>query len=397
MSFVDRVVGKRLRAVLKQQKSILLLGPRQTGKTTLLQTVPADLTLNFLQPQVRQRYERAPQLLGAEVEALHGRLRERMPLVVLDEVQRVPEVINSVQDLIDRKQAQFILTGSSARKLRRSRDANWLPGRLIPLRLDPFSIIEHTPTSLEHALSFGSLPGIVLEVSDNDSAREEHLKAYTSLYLEEEVRSEALVRNLAGFSRFLQLAAMESGSISHFRAIAQELGVAHTTIAGYYEILEDCLIAERIEALSESRTRKRLTKSPRYVFFDLGLRRAAAEEGPRPPLRVMGTLFEQFVALELIRSLRQSGSTSQLQFWRDPDGAEVDWVIKGENRWLPIEVKWSEVPTDRDAKHLRTFISEYSLAKEGIIVCRTPRAFKLSPTITAVPWQEIPNLLDLAK
>lgn len=397
VSFVDRVVGKRLRAVLKQQKSILLLGPRQTGKTTLLQTVAADLTLNFLQPQVRQRYERAPQLLGAEVEALRGRLRERMPLVILDEVQRVPEVINSVQDLIDRKQAQFILTGSSARKLRRSRDTNWLPGRLIPLRLDPFSIHEHRPTSLEHTLSFGSLPGIVLEVSDADSAREEHLKAYTSLYLEEEVRSEALVRNLAGFSRFLQLAAMESGSISHFRGIAQELGVAHTTIAGYYEILEDCLIAERIEALSESRTRKRLTKSPRYLFFDLGLRRAAAEEGPRPPLRVLGALFEQFVALELIRSLRQSGSTSQLQFWRDPDGAEVDWVIKGENRWLPVEVKWSEVPTDRDAKHLRTFMSEYSLAREAVIVCRTPRPFKLSPTVTAVPWQEIPSLLDLVK
>ena len=114
---------------------------------------------------------------------------------------------------------------------------------------------------------------------------------------------------------------------------------------------------------------------------DLGLRRAAAEEGPRPPVRVMGALFEQFVALELIRSMRQSGSSCQLQFWRDPDGAEVDWVIQGENRWLPIEVKWGDVPTDRDAKHLRTFLTEHPLAKEAVIVCRTPRAFKLSPTI----------------
>ena len=394
MGYVSRIVEQRLKAALAKGKSVLLLGPRQTGKTTLLQTLSADLVINFLQPQVRQRYERAPQLLGGELEALRDKTPGRKPLIVLDEVQRVPEVINSIQDLIDRKIAQFILTGSSARKLRRGRDANWLPGRLIPLRLDPFSIEEQPPLSLEHALAFGSLPGIVLEPGNDDSFREEQLKAYTSLYLEEEVRAEALVRNLATFSRFLQLAAIESGNISHFRGIAQELGIAHTTVAGYFEILEDCLIAERVEALSESRTRKRLTKSPRYLFFDLGLRRATAEEGPRPPVRVLGSLFEQFVALELIRAIRQSGSTAELSFWRDPDGAEVDWILRTENRWLPIEVKWSEMPTDRDANHLRTFLAEYPKAKEAVIVCRTPRPFKLSPTITAVPWNEIPNLLD---
>ena len=297
-----------------------------------------------------------------------------------------------VQELVDRNLAKFVLTGSSARKLRRGAGVNLLPGRLLPMRLDPLSLAERVPASLEEALVFGSLPGIAL--TTDAAAREQDLTAYTTLYLEEEVRAEALVRNLGRFSRFLQLAALESGGIAHFRGIAQELGVPHTTVAGYYEVLEDCLIAERIEPLSESRTRKKLTKSPRYLFFDLGVRRVAAEEGPRLPTRVLGSLFEQFVGLELLRATRQLAGNLRVRFWRDPDGLEVDWVVEGEDRWLPVEVKWSEAPTAQDTRHLRPFLSEYSKAREGIIVCRTPRRFRILPQVTAVPWQEIPDLVE---
>jgi len=390
MQSISRIVEAQVRRALERQKSVLLLGPRQTGKTTMVETLKPDLLLNFLRPEVRQRYERAPHLLGAEVEALAPTSRGRRPLVALDEVQRVPELVNVVQDLVDRRLARFVLTGSSARKLRRGGGVNLLPGRLLPLRLDPLSLAERVPATLEEALLYGSLPGIALAA--NDSAREENLQAYTILYLEEEVRAEALVRNLGRFSRFLQLAALEAGNISHFRGIARELGVPHTTVAGYYEILEDCLIAERIEALSESRTRKKLTKSPRYLFFDLGVRRAAAEEGRRLPPRVLGTLFEQFVGLELLRATRQTAGNLRLRFWRDPDGPEVDWIVEGEDRWLPAEVKWSDAPTERDAKHLTTFIGEYPKARDGVVVCRTPRRFKIASGITAVPWQEIPTL-----
>ena len=392
METLPRVMEFRVRQALERQKSVLLLGPRQTGKTTLLKPLQPDLLLNFLRPEVRQRYERAPHLLGAEVESLGGRARGRRVLVALDEVQRVPELVNVVQDLIDRRVARFVLTGSSARKLRRGGGVNLLPGRLVPLRLDPLSLAERIPPTLEEALLYGSLPGIAL--ADDGAAREEDLRAYTTLYLEEEVRAEALVRNLGRFARFLQLAALEAGGISHFRGIAQELGVPHTTVAGYYEILEDCLIAERVEALSESRTRKKLTKSPRYLFFDLGVRRAAADEGPRMPARVLGVLFEQFVGLELLRATRQVAGNLRLRFWRDPDGPEVDWVVVGEGRWLPVEVKWSDAPAERDARHLQTFLSEYPKAREGVIVCRTPRRFKIAPKITAVPWQEIPRLAE---
>ncbi len=392
MSTIARLAEPRVRRALDRQKSVLLLGPRQTGKTTLVAALEPDVLLNFLRPEIRQRYERAPHLLGAEVEVLAPRSRERRPLVVLDEVQRVPDLLNVVQDLVDRRLARFVLTGSSARKLRRGGGVNLLPGRLLPVRLDPLSLAEHVPATLETALLDGSLPGIALEA--DAATRDEDLRAYTTLYLEEEVRAEALVRNLGRFSRFLQLAALEAGNISHFRGIAQELGVSHTTVAGYYEILEDCLIAERIDPLSDSRTRKKLTKSPRYLFFDLGVRRAAAEEGRHVRASVLGTLFEQFVGLELLRATRQTAGGLRLRFWRDPDGPEVDWVVEGDDRWLPVEVKWSQAPTERDAKHLQTFLDEYPKAREGVVVCRTPRRFKLAARVTAVPWQEIPLLAE---
>ena len=391
MEVLPRLIEPRIRQALQRGKSVLLLGPRQTGKTTLLDQLEPDVLLNLLRPEVRQRYERAPQLLRAEMEAFGAGARGRRPLVALDEVQRVPELIDVVQELVDRRLAQFVLTGSSARKLRRGSGVNLLPGRLLPLRLDPLSLAERVPPTLEDALAHGSLPGITLGAGHAE--REEDLRAYVTLYLEEEVRAEALVRKLGTFSRFLQLAALESGGISHFRGIARELGVAHTTVAGYYEILEDCLIAERIEALSESRTRKKLTRSPRYLFFDLGVRRAAAEEGPRPSAREVGSLFEQYVGLELLRAIRQTGRALRLRFWRDPDGPEVDWIVEGEKVLLAVEVKWSEAPSDPDARHLRTFLAEYPRAHAGVIVCRTPRRFKIGQRATAVPWQEIPDLV----
>lgn len=384
-----------MRQALERGKSVLLLGPRQTGKTTLLGRFQLDLVVNLLRPEVRQRYERAPELLGAEVELLAQRSGGRGPLVALDEVQRVPEILDVVQDLIDRRLARFILTGSSARKLRRGTRVNLLPGRIVPLRLDPLSLSERIPPTLEEVLVHGSLPGIALD--PDQSSREIDLRAYTTLYLEEEVRAEALVRHLGSFSRFLQLAALEAGGIVHFRGIAQELGLVHTTVAGYYEILEDCLIAERIDALSESRTRKRLTKSPRYLFFDLGVRRAAAEEAARQSARVLGAWFEQFVGLELLRATRQREARLTIRFWRDPDGPEVDWIVQAGDRLLPVEVKWSDAPGERDARHLQTFMAEYPQASTAVIVCRTPRRFKLGPKISAVPWQEIPSLLDVVR
>ncbi len=389
MQYIERQIQAALLRALNRNKSVLLLGPRQTGKTTLLSRIPADLTLSFVRPENRQRFEKEPELLEKELRALKS---DKELLVILDEVQKVPALLDITQDLMDRKVARFILTGSSARKLRREREVNLLPGRVVSLRLDPFTIQEFPATDITERLLYGALPGI-LDVEHNED-RETDLNSYVTTYLEEEVRAEALVRQMGVFSRFLELAASESGRLVNFRKLSQEIGVSHTTISAYYEILEDCLIVERIESISHSKTRKKLTKGCKYLFFDLGVRRITAREGISPPLEHWGVLFEQFVGLELLRGCRASLKKQTLRFWRDPDGPEVDWVLEKEGKYLPVEVKWTPSPGVKDIRHLETFLSEYGGSQKGYIVCRTPRSFTISDRITAIPWQEIQTLLE---
>ena len=386
MNYIDRSVDKAIEHALLRGRSLFLFGARQTGKTTLISRIPAALRISMAQPEVRVRYEKAPGLLRGEVEALKadGALP---PLVVLDEVQKVPGLLDAVQDLIDRGIARFVLTGSSARKLRRGSSANMLPGRVSVFHLDPLSLQERQPATLEDVLLDGSLPGIVKVSTARD--READLSAYVTTYLEEEIRAEAAVRNLGAFARFLELAAAESGGIVNLRGLASDVGVAHTTIAAYYQILADCLIADRVEPLTVSSTRKKLTRSDKYLLFDLGVRRLAAREGRRVlPVR-LGQLFEQWVGLELLRWARTAGVSTRVRFWRDPDGPEVDWIIDEEGQYTPIEVKWTETPAAGDARHLKCFLSEYPTAKRGYVVCRTPRRVNLGHGILAIPWQEL--------
>jgi uncharacterized protein len=375
---------------LARGKGVLLLGPRQTGKTTLLGGLDAAMTLDLARPDLRQRYERRPELLRGEVEGLTS--RHRSPIVVLDEVQKVPALLDVAQDLMDRKVARVVLSGSSARKLRRGAHANLLPGRVVSIRMDPLMLREEPTRSLESRLLYGDLPGFVLQGDDRD--RETDLASYVTTYLEEEVRAEALVRNLAPFSRFLELAAGEAGRIINRRALSQEVGVAHTTITDYYQILEDCLIAERVEPITKSATRKKLTRSPKILFFDLGVRRLAANEGRRPARERLGEWFEQWVGLELIRMTRDRAARNPVRFWRDPDGPEVDWVVDLNDRQIPIECKWTDAPTAQHTRHLATFLSEHPAATRGFIVCRTPRRYAVAPRVQAVPWQELPEILE---
>lgn len=387
MKYIPRMLEERIRHTLGRDKSILLLGARQTGKTTLINRFKHDLSVSFVQPDIRQRYEKSPHLLKGEVESLVTGKAKKRPLVILDEVQKVPVILDVVQDLIDLRKANFILTGSSARKLRRGARINLLPGRVAAFRMDPFSLQELPPKDLIERLIYGSLPGILSVEAPSD--REEDLDSYVTTYLEEEVRAEAIVRNLGDFARFLELAASESGGIINLRKLSQEIGVSHTTIGAYYQILEDCLIAERIEPLTRSKTRKKLTKSEKYLFFDLGVRRLAAAEGPKLSRDTMGSIFEQFIGLELLRFIHVKGRGTKMRFWRDPDGPEVDWVIDKGGLYTPLEVKWTENPQPGDIRHLEIFLSEYKSAKQGFLICRVPRKAKLSERVSALPWQFI--------
>ncbi len=394
MKYIPRQLEGAIRHALQRNKSVLLFGARQTGKTTLVGRFDAALAVSLIRPDVRQRYEKAPHLLAGEVEALAPRAGRARPLVIVDEMQKVPALLDVVQDLIDRGRANFVLTGSSARKLRRGAAVNLLPGRVATFRLDPFSLREAPARQVNERLLYGSLPGMlaVPDASDRDA----DLESYVTAYLEEEVRAEALVRQVGDFARFLELAASESGRIVNLRRLSQEIGVSHTTIGAYYQILEDCLIAERIEPLTRSATRKKLTKSEKYLFFDLGVRRLAAREGVRPPRETLGRLFEQFIGLELVRCAHVRRPTSKIRFWRDPDGPEVDWVIDHDGAYTPVEVKWTDRPQPGDVRHLEVFLREYRSATTGYLVCRVPRKVKLSRGVIALPWQSVDELIPAA-
>ena len=389
MKYIPRLLEEKIRHSLNRNKSVLLFGARQTGKTTLTSRFDCDLSISFIQPDVRQRYEKSPHLLKNEIEAIA--LAKKRPLIILDEIQKVKEILDVVQDLIDKGQANFILTGSSARKLRRGAQVNLLPGRVTTLRIDPFSLSELPAKDLSERLLYGSLPGVL--ATNDDADRETDLQSYVTTYLEEEVRAEAVVRNLGDFARFLELAAYESGGIINLSKLSQEIGVAHTTIGAYYQILEDCLIAQRIEPLTQSKTRKKLTKSDKFLFFDLGVRRVAAREGTKLSRDTMGKIFEQFIGLELLRCTHTLNSMARIRFWRDPDGPEVDWVIDKNGTYIPVEVKWTENPTASDIRYLEVFLSEYSSAKVGYLVCQIPRKAKLSDRVFAIPWQSVDELV----
>jgi uncharacterized protein len=390
MYSIIRNLQETLNDAISRGKSILLLGPRQTGKTTLIGQLTPELSVSLIQPRTRLRYERDPSTLADEIEALAT--TGKIPLVVIDEVQKVPLIMDVAQDLIDRKIAQFILAGSSARKLKRGSNINLLPGRVIPLHMDPLTITE-IPTkkcTLEDLLLNGSLPQVI--TSESNAEKEELLESYVSLYLEEEIRAEAVVRNLASFSHFLELAAAESGFTVNYSKLSQTVGVAHTTIANYYQILEDCLVVHRIEPFTRSKTRHLLSKTPKYYLFDLGVRRIAAGEGKQLPKKYIGHLFEQFIVLELIRQTRLH-KKYKIYYWRDPSGPKVDCVIQNNGTLVPIEIKYTDRPNPSDAKHLRTFINEYDEAEQGFIVCRAPRKMKIADNVIAIPWQEVHTIL----
>ncbi|MCX7117141.1 MAG: AAA family ATPase [Legionellales bacterium] len=256
MIYQQRLLETKLHEGLERNKSILLLGARQTGKTTLLkQSCNADLNYNLAIPRQRQQFEQSPDSLSDEIEAM-WRMKKPTdaPLVIIDEIQKVPALMDVVQYLIDDHRAQFILTGSSARKLKfnRKEPINLLPGRLLMLHLDVLTLSELSEPlpDLNSLLLYGGLPAIYL--NKTESHREEDLRSYVETYLEEEIRQEALVRNLGAFARFLELAAIGTGEPVNFTRLSQDVGVNVHLLIEYYQILEDCLIVDKIEPLTQT-------------------------------------------------------------------------------------------------------------------------------------------------
>lgn len=388
----------------------VLFGARQTGKTTLLRSLLPDpaLTFNLADPLERSRLLADP---GAFTRACLALPRQRAPhYVVVDEAQTVPSVFDAVQSLYDADKTRwrFVLCGSSARKLRQT-GANLLPGRSLQHRLFPLVLAERPAVEpkprhvtsplalplhplaevfpgapLPERLAYGDLPGVVLAPIRD---RADLLRSYALAHLEEEIRREALVKDWGAFLRFLQLAAIESGQVVNFAKIAKDVGVSPATVKGHYQLLEDMFIGFSVPGFSRS-PRKNLTSTPRFHFFDLGVRHAAAglTPGPDAVQADPGRALEQWVGVELWKRLGYLGR-GRLHHLRTKDGAEIDYIVEFDRQFIPIEVKWTERPGRDDARHVIPFLEEQGrTAPQGFVICRCPRPEQIHERVIALPW-----------
>lgn len=401
---VFRLATADLQKSVEKKQSLFLLGPRQVGKTTLIKKLLKDgkgvISIPLQDPEIRKTYEADPGRLTRE-----GRRWTSPKTLFIDEVQKVPELLDAVQFLVDEGKANAILTGSSARKLRRV-GANLLPGRVKSFHLDPLTWLElgwaeerriealSLPSStarvgytLEESLAFGTLPGIVT-LGDREE-RWDYLDAYGTMYLEEEIRAEALSRKLGAFGRFLQLAALESGTSPNFSKLSMEAGVSAPAIREFYALLQDTLIIERVDPFLRN-ARKRILATPRFYIFDTGVRNSLAglRLDAESALAQKGLLFEHAVMLEIIRRIRLLRRKHKVCFWRTSGGAEVDCIIDMGTEVIPIEIKASRNVRLSELKGLSNFLADYGkLARHGYVITMGNAPEWLADNITALPWQ----------
>jgi uncharacterized protein len=340
---------------LPARRSCFLLGPRQTGKSTLAKAIlpPGAWTVDLLQHDTFLRYSKDPSLFRREAQE---RIRSGVRTVLVDEVQKLPELLDEVHALIERTGVRFILTGSSARKLRRG-GFNLLAGRAVARRLHPLTLSEQGDRfDLERTLRLGSLP---FAVTSSDEDARDFLASYAQTYLREEVQAEALVRNLGGFARFLDVAASQSGEMLNHSAVGRDAALATRTVREYFQILEDTLLGVRLEPWRRG-VRARLVGHPRFYLFDTGVTNALNHRLTAPPDPVArGRLFEQWVVLECARILDYSGSEARLFFWRTNHGAEVDLLVEKHGKLrLAGEVKAKKTVAGADLTGLRAFAAE---------------------------------------
>jgi predicted AAA+ superfamily ATPase len=335
--------------------SIFLFGARQTGKTTaLIMQFPNAIYIDLLDTDTKNRYMRRPAIL---YELLHD--KPNQTLVIIDEIAEVPELLNEVHRLIVRCNHIFILCGSSARKLKR-KDRNTLGGRALPVYMYPLVSAEIPDFDIDHAVNYGMIPSHYL--AKNPSRR---VAAYIDIYLKEEIKEEALVRNLSVFQRFLEVAALTDGEIVNNNNIAQDCGVSAVTVSAYFDILVDTLIGYRIPAFRKV-MKRRLVQAPKFYYFDIGvanhlLHRKELVRGSTD----YGHAFEHLVIQELYAWLHYTHSDEELFYWRTYTGLEVDAVI-GDAR-VAIEIKSVEEVLPRHLKGLKAFGEEYPQSRRIIV------------------------------
>jgi predicted AAA+ superfamily ATPase len=371
-------IDRAMKMELPEGQSAFLWGARKTGKSTFLkQNFPSSIVYDFLKTDLSVELTGRPALLREQILARSP--RDLRPPVILDEVQKVPSILDEVHWLIENKGTSFILCGSSARKLRRGQ-ANLLGGRAWRFVLHPLTTKELPDLDLLQALNNGLIPNHYLQKGGQRS-----LRAYVTDYLKEEVFNEGLTRNIPAFSRFFEAIGYSHGQLTNYANIARECGIDAKTVREYYQILVDTLLGTVLLPFKKRQSRQVIGRAPKFYLFDVGVagymagRQVKQEKG-----ELFGQAFEHFILMELFAHRSYLELEYPLSFWRTKSGLEVDFVL-GDGE-VALEVKGGQSVSLRDLRPLRAFIEEYS-PRKAIVVGNESQA-RAVDNIQVLPWRD---------
>jgi predicted AAA+ superfamily ATPase len=346
-------------------KSFFLFGPRGTGKTTWVKSAfPKAVYIDLLEAELFNDLTANPQRLSSFIPP------DFKEWVIIDEVQRIPDLLHEVHRLIEAKKYRFILTGSSPRKLKR-KGPNLLAGRALTLSMHPLSVAElGSDFRLEHSLRYGQLPTVYTEPDP-----QKYLEAYVRTYLEEEIRQEGLTRNLSAFARFLEAASFSQGSILSISSVARECHVERKVVESYFSILDDLMIGYRIPIFSK-KAKRRLVAHPKFYFFDVGVFRTLRPMGPLDaPEEVDGIALETLFLQELIALNSAFDFGYKIFYWRTSNGREVDFILYGPKGLLAFEIKRTSRMTSPMFGGLKSFLADYPVAKAYFVYAGNRRMY----------------------
>jgi len=340
-----------------KSKSFFLFGPRGTGKTTWVKSsFPEAIYLDLLEAELYNDLLANPQRLENFIP------KDFQNWVIIDEIQKVPELLNEIHRLIETYKYKFILTGSSARKLR-ERGHNLLAGRALSYSFYPLTAIElGKDFDLKHSLRYGCLPCVYTEKTPK-----EYLESYVKTYLEEEVKQEGLTRNLSAFSRFLEIASFSQGSMLNVSEVARESAIKRKIVENYFNILEDLLIAYRVPVFTK-KAKRRVVAHPKFYFFDVGIYRTLRPMGPLDlPEEAEGAACETLLFQELNALNSSLELDYDIYYWRTANNIEVDFILYGTKGIKAFEIKRGRRISRDMLRGLKAFLSDYPMAKAYFI------------------------------
>jgi predicted AAA+ superfamily ATPase len=372
------IITKRLLDInLPANRSAFLWGPRKTGKTYWIGEHYKDsVIIDLLKTDVFADYATRPSLLREQYKDHQG-------LVIIDEIQMVPDLLNEIHWLIENSGTSFLMTGSSARKIRRGH-ANLLGGRAWRYRMTPLSYMETEGFDLESVMISGLLPPHFLSP---DPVQD--LRAYIADYLKEEIASEAVTQNIPTFFEFLRIASLTSGELLNYTNVGRETGVSAKVVRSYFQILEDTLQGFRIPPWRKTRNR-RLIETEKFFLFDIGVANYLARRTPRMGTPEFGKSFEHFILMELKAYQAYRNPELDIRFWRTSTGFEVDFILG--DMEVAVEVKGTQKVHSAHTKSLRALMEEYTI-KKAIVVSMEKQIRKLDNSIEILPWEGFLEIL----